>query len=95
MTGQILLALAGNDATIVFDAISDKETQEVGLQVTAPGGVFVVTGSPFGDKDAIPKKHIYKVVGIVHKPQLRDFGHAMYAQLPKLLEEGKIKVSKS
>ena len=74
--------------------MSEKETQEVGLQVTAPGGLLVLLGPSLLDKEAHPEKHVFHVpIASSQVSHLRDFAYVMYAQMPRLLQEGKIKVS--
>ena len=92
---QILSILNSIKPSIVFDAVSEAETQKVAWEFVAPGGLLNIVFYPEIDaskEEGEKKRHLYQVVGSVHLPHLRDVGYVMYAELPKLLAEGKLKV---
>ena len=94
VVSDILAVLGQVNPSVVFDAISEKETQETAWEVLAPGGALTLVLPPLIDADREPKKHLFNVKGgNVHFPYLRDLGYALYTQLPRLLAEGKLKVS--
>lgn len=74
----------------VFDAISVGGTQELGWEILAPGGTLAVTLPPTVDKKKYGDKHTVHIISVVklHK----NLAEAYSKSLPKLLEEGVLKV---
>ena len=94
LTSQILSALDNIKPSIVYDSISESSTQPVAWEVLAPGGLLCIVLPEIIDiRDDEKKRHVFHLFGSVHQPNLRHFAYVTYAQLHKLLEEGKIKVS--
>ena len=97
LVAQILSALGNIKPSIVYDAVSEASTQAVAWEVTAAGGLLCVAlpstvDTSKEEEEGEKKRHVHQVYGMVYPPHLRDFGVVLYAQLPKLLAEGKIKV---
>ena len=93
VVSDILKTLDQVRPSIVVDAVSEKETQKTAWEVLAPGGILSIMLPQTVGTEKEPKKHVYWVVGSPHLPNLRDFGYVMYTHLPRLLEEGKLKVT--
>ena len=77
----------------VYDAISIKETQNIAYDVLAPGGHIVLVLP--GDIDAVKlteDKTIIQAFGLAWPEDAREVGVSFFKALPKLLEEGDIKV---
>ena len=77
---------------IVYDAISEKATQEQAWEILAPGGTLILVLGAEVDKEKYKDKHIVNVFGSVHAPELRKLGVSLYSKLTQLLADGDIKV---
>ncbi|KAF7789614.1 hypothetical protein EIP86_000560 [Pleurotus ostreatoroseus] len=77
---------------IVYDSISDADTQSAAYEVLAPGGQIVLV-LPFSVDEAkrSADKEVVQVFGNVHAPQNRAAGVALYKNLTELLRNGDIK----
>lgn len=81
--------------TIVYDAISDPDTQSAAYDLLEPGGkLIIVDKSTMDDAKQTPESHreIIGVLGNTHLPFQRAFGARMYAVLTEMLAAGEIKV---
>ena len=77
--------------TFVYDAISERSTQQAGLDVLAAGGTMV-TVSPVGSQ--VEGKEAIFVVGLLTAPAHLKLLETVYStKLSGWLEEGTIKVS--
>lgn len=84
--------LNGAPVELVYDAVSQKDTQEQAWDIVAPKGSLVLVQEPTVDKDKYKDKSIVSVVGNVHYPQVRKLGASLYDKLTSLFESGALKV---
>lgn len=79
---------------IVYDAVSNAETQQVGWDVLEAGGTLVLAGpaSPIDKKGQEDSKHISRSYGGVSLPANLNLGEKLYASLTEWLESGIILV---
>jgi hypothetical protein len=75
----------------VFDAISAKNTQHVGMSLLSPGGNLVVVREPIF-QDGFNEKAISTVLALKHAPQNVQLLRSLWAYMSSLLEDGTIKV---
>lgn len=79
--------------TIVYDSISEPETQNVGYDILAPGGKLILVLAPaIDEKKRTADKELVSVYGNVHAASLRELGVGLYKNLTALLAAGDIKV---
>ncbi|KAK1230066.1 hypothetical protein PQX77_006882 [Marasmius sp. AFHP31] len=71
---------------IVYDAVSQADTEEAGYATLAEGGDLVLV-LPSQIKNPVEGKKIHNVVGNVPQPD-RAFGRVLYSKLTKFLEDG-------
>ncbi len=84
--------LGGGLFDLVYDAVSLTETLPIGNALTAPGGDLVVV-SPAGlPQGGEANKKVHLARGLLVMPTNHIVGASLLAQLPKLLEDGDIKV---
>ncbi|KAI5120697.1 hypothetical protein M0805_007660 [Coniferiporia weirii] len=77
--------------TLVYDSVSDADTQAQGWDLLAPGGALVIVNPEKVDKDKYPSKTVVNdVYGSVHLPVARALGVSLYAKLTELLRDGSI-----
>ncbi|KAI0696944.1 medium-chain dehydrogenase/reductase like protein [Cytidiella melzeri] len=77
---------------LIYDAISEKDTQNVAYDVLAPGGTFVIVLQLAVEKSKIDKsKTIIDVYGSPHDPTQRELGMSLWANVARLVENGEIK----
>ena len=84
--------LGGGLFDLVYDAVSLPETLPVGNALTAPQGDLVVVspaGLPQGGESS---KKVHLAQGLLILPTNHVVGASLLAHLPKLLEDGDIKV---
>lgn len=75
--------------TIIFDSISNAETQQAGLDLLAPRGTIVVITPPTIKSD---EKEILRIMGQLSTPTYVELFQTLYGQkLAGLLEKGLIK----
>ncbi|EJD07036.1 GroES-like protein [Fomitiporia mediterranea MF3/22] len=84
--------LGDTPVELVYDAISEKDTQQQAWAVLAPGGtlVLVAVNGAHVEKDK-GKTVIDTVFAVLQTPELRQFGAGLQSKLTRLLETGKIK----
>lgn len=94
LRNEILKAAKGSPIEFVYDAISEEDTESVGLDVLTPNGTLVIVLSPpkFDPTKYADKKVVDDIQANVHLPHLRALGVSLYKALPELLESGKVKV---
>ncbi|THU85444.1 GroES-like protein [Dendrothele bispora CBS 962.96] len=82
----------GVPVNVVYDAISNNDSQLAGYEILAEdGGMVLVTGeNKLQDKiDATgSKKTVVRVYAYPFMPAIQEFGKAMYKNLTKLVEDG-------
>lgn len=79
--------------TLVYDAVSQAETQNTGYEIVAPGGgLVIVLQNQLEQSKLTEDKYVASAFGIVQDPGQREMGKRMYAKLTHLLETGDIKV---
>ncbi|TCD63559.1 hypothetical protein EIP91_005230 [Steccherinum ochraceum] len=86
-----ITAITTEPMRLVFDAISSDETQNVALDLTAPGGLLIlVLASHVTDdrRKASPDKEVVHTLGIPHLPSNRDLAAEVYELLPGWFESG-------
>ena len=85
-------AIVQGPVRIVYDAISDPETQNLAYDIVAPGGLLVVV-NPIAITGQTADKEIIFAFGTVHLPgKHREFGVELFQRLSKWFEEGVLKV---
>lgn len=84
--------LNGAPVELVYDAVSEKDTQAQAWDILSPKGSLVLVLEPTVDKEKYKDKSLVGVFGNVHAPQLRKLGVSLYAKLTSLLESGSLKV---
>ncbi len=78
---------------LVYDAISDADTQNTSYAILAPGGkIVLVLPVAIDESKRTEDKEIVNVFGNVHVPAQRAVGVSLYKHLTTLLEAGDIKV---
>ncbi|KAF9218705.1 GroES-like protein [Gyrodon lividus] len=76
--------------SLVYDAVSHQDTQQLGYDVLAEGGhIVIMLPSSIKEVQASGKK-IVSVLGNVHQPEHREIGRALARHLPGLIEAGEI-----
>ena len=92
-SAELAKAARGTPVDVVYDAISLKDTQNIGWDVLASGGTLVLVLPPLVDRAKYAdKKIVDDVYANVHMPHLRQLGIRLYAALTKLVETGDIRV---
>lgn len=91
---EITQAAKGSPIEFVYDAISDEDTESVGLDVLAPNGTLaIVLAPPKVDLSKHTDKRIVDdIAGNVNLPHYRALGISLYKALSGLVESGKVKV---
>ena len=86
--------IAKGPVGVVYDAISSQETQRASWEILEPNGSLVVTRPLTIDTSAEQNnsRYVTLVFGTVRDSRNTEFGRNMYAELPRLLEDGSIKV---
>ncbi|TBU41503.1 GroES-like protein [Dichomitus squalens] len=93
LAAEVAKIAGGKPVEFVYDAISLADTQALGYEVLAPGGVLVVTNPvaiPEEKKKVGDNKKIVNVFGVVHTPENREFGAEQYSRLTEWLKTGVI-----
>ena len=75
---------------VVFDSVSNAETQKLSHDLTATGGM-TVTVNPV-QVDVVQGKEFVHALGIFRFPHTRPLGERLYSHLTQLIEDGHIKV---
>jgi NADPH:quinone reductase-like Zn-dependent oxidoreductase len=89
-------SITSEPVKIVYDAISEEDTQSIAYDVLAPGGTFIIVLPLTVKEEKVEKsKDVALVFGTAHDPNQRALGVSMYQNLTALLESGEIKVSAS
>ena len=91
---QVVKAITAEPITIIFDTVSEADTQEASYEILARGGRLILV-APFAvdESKRTAEKETIEVLANVHVPTQRDLGIALYSNLSALLESGDIKVS--
>ncbi|KAF7789923.1 hypothetical protein EIP86_000871 [Pleurotus ostreatoroseus] len=77
---------------LVYDSISEPETQNAAYDVLAPGGQLILVLPPLISAAKLTDdKEIIYVFGNVHHPAQRAVGVALYKNMTELLRTGEIK----
>ncbi|PCH39326.1 GroES-like protein [Wolfiporia cocos MD-104 SS10] len=77
---------------IVYDAISEADTQVAAYDLVSSGGTLVlVLANSIPESKRTSDKKIVNVYGVVNAPENRATGASLYNQLTRLLENGSIK----
>ncbi|KAK1230067.1 hypothetical protein PQX77_006883 [Marasmius sp. AFHP31] len=72
---------------VVYDAVSQADTEEAGYATLAEGGDIVLV-LPSQIKNPVESKKIHNVMGNVQPQPNRAFGRVLYSKLTKFLEDG-------
>ncbi|KAI0675553.1 GroES-like protein [Trametes maxima] len=89
-----ILKIAGTPLAYIFDAVSERDTQNLAYDVAAPGGtiVVVVPDSIDAAKKADGKNvRVEQAQAALGFPQNAAFGRVFVKELPKLLGDGSVK----
>ena len=91
---QAVKAITAEPITIIFDTVSEADTQEATYDILARGGRLILVG-PFtvDESKRTAEKETIEVLANVHVPTQRDLGISLYSHLSALLESEEIKVS--
>ncbi|KAI0686767.1 GroES-like protein [Cytidiella melzeri] len=77
---------------LIYDAISEKDTQNVAYDVLAPGGTIVIVLQLAVEESKIDKsKTVIDVYGSPHDPTQWELGVSLWANVARLVENGEIK----
>ncbi|KAL5525561.1 hypothetical protein ACEPAG_6897 [Sanghuangporus baumii] len=88
---KITEALNNAPVKLIFDAVSDKSTQNQAWDLLASGGQLVLVLAEEVDKEKYKDKIIVAVQGTSHYPPGRALVVSLLGKLTKLLEDGVIK----
>ena len=77
---------------IVYDAISEKATQEQAWEILAPGKTLIMVLGADADSDKYKDKRIVTVFCSVRTPESWKLGVGLYSKLTQLLAGGNLKV---
>lgn len=78
---------------VVYDAISDADTQNLCYEVVASGGQVVIGLPPAIEESKLtPTKRIVQVFGSAHVPEQKPVGISLYQKVTELVANGDIKV---
>lgn len=89
-----LAAITAGSIKVVYDAISEKETQDAGFEILAPGGTLITVLKPAVDESKIDgTKRVAYVYGSPHDLSQRALGVSLWGNMAKLIQAGDIKVS--
>jgi len=76
----------------IYDAAGTEETQNLGYDLLAPGGVLAsVQRDLVAPEKKVPEKTNFFMWGDVHIPQNRKLGVSLYSKLTEMLAEGALK----
>ncbi|KAH9919389.1 chaperonin 10-like protein [Fomitopsis serialis] len=75
---------------VVFDAVAESQTQNVGYAILASGGTLVIV-LPSAVENKTDDKRIAQTHGNTNVPKNRELGASLYSKVTVLLEEGVIK----
>ena len=95
LAAEVAQLAGGKPVELVYDAVSLPDTQTLGYEVLAPGGVLVITNPvqvPEDKKKAGDGKKIVNVFGVVHLPENWQVAVEQYKRLPEWLRTGAIVV---
>ncbi|KAJ7443149.1 chaperonin 10-like protein, partial [Mycena latifolia] len=73
----------------VFDAVCSPQAQNAGYELLARGGTLATLLNVAVTQEEEGKR-IFHVLGTVHPPEQRAFGHTLVKALPKLVADGRI-----
>ena len=89
-------AITNDPIKIVYDAISETDTQNASYDVLAPGGKLILVLPLQVEQTKLTEdKELVDVYGTGHDPAQRAVGVSLYKNLTKLLESGEIKVRRT
>ncbi|KAF7789618.1 hypothetical protein EIP86_000564 [Pleurotus ostreatoroseus] len=78
--------------SLVYDAVSSEQTQNVGYDLLGSGGnLVIVLGSAIPEEKRTPDKHIARINASPFFPDRRPLSVEMYKQLPDMFERGELK----
>ena len=78
---------------LIYDTVSEANTQNQAWDLLSPGGTLVIILPPQVDKGKYKDKTLIdNVFGNVHAPHARQLGISLYSKLSSLLERGAVKV---
>lgn len=89
---QALLTQAGGPLKVVYDAISDAETQNIGWELLAPGGQLVVVLNPKVDTGKYAEKNVVFAWMDARDAGKREWMESAFKALTQYLSDGSIKV---
>ncbi|KZT00561.1 GroES-like protein [Laetiporus sulphureus 93-53] len=82
--------MSAGPVEVIFDAVSEPDTQNLAYDMLAPGGVLLITGNPAVDEARLSQsngKRIEQVYGNIHVPQNRELAVSLFSKLTPLLEK--------
>jgi NADPH:quinone reductase-like Zn-dependent oxidoreductase len=82
-----IASLTSNPVKVVYDAVSDKETQAAGYDILEDGHLLVVNPIEVPESSQVPNKKIHSILGSVHMPFHHEFGEQLVANEARLIEE--------
>lgn len=87
-------AITNQPIKVIYDAISEKDTQNESYNLLAPGGTIILVLPPQIDESKLTKDKDYVIVyGTVFDKNQRQLGVSLYKHLTALFESGELKVS--
>lgn len=85
--------LAGAPIKFVYDSVALQDTQNIAIDILAPGGYLILTLDSQLPEEKTAGKSLVKVFGNVHPENNRKTGVALYNKLTELLATGSVIVS--
>jgi len=86
--------ILGGPIDLVYDAVSNKETQAQALDIVAPEGQVVSVNGVHVDQASYSDKHITTIFAVVHVPNVRALGVSLYSKVTELLASGTLKTNR-
>jgi len=86
--------ILGGPIDLVYDAVSNKETQTQALDIVAPGGQVVSVLGVQVEEANYSDKHITTIFANVHVPNVRALGVSLYSKVTELLASGALKTNR-
>jgi NADPH:quinone reductase-like Zn-dependent oxidoreductase len=86
--------ITSQDIKIIYDAISEKDTQNAAYDILVPEGTLITVLWPAVEKDKLDsRKSVVVVYGMMHDPNQKEIATDLCKHLPSLIESGDIKVN--
>ncbi len=88
---EIKAFLPGGATGVLFDSITNEETQKLGIAVTKSDAQIILTLPAQPGLDAEGTRRIFNIFGLIEHN--KEFAADLWKALPEYLESGELKVS--